>query len=55
MKNKRKIGLVLGPLLFVVIISIPTPENLAEITKSRSILAMAPQIVLGTMVWIITW
>jgi solute carrier family 13 (sodium-dependent dicarboxylate transporter), member 2/3/5 len=46
---------VLGAVLFMVIISIPAPESLGEITKSRSILTISPQIVLGTLVWMIAW
>src|SRR5215217_9088619 len=48
-------GLILGPLLFVVIIFIPTPQSIMEVNLEKPISHLAPQIALGTMIWMVIW
>jgi solute carrier family 13 (sodium-dependent dicarboxylate transporter), member 2/3/5 len=55
-KRKENIGLLLGPLLFVIIIFFPIPQSIiAEVNLDRSIFLLAPQIALGTMIWMVIW
>jgi solute carrier family 13 (sodium-dependent dicarboxylate transporter), member 2/3/5 len=55
-KRKENIGLLLGPLLFVIIIFFPIPQSIiAEVNLDRSIFPLAPQIALGTMIWMVIW
>jgi sodium-dependent dicarboxylate transporter 2/3/5 len=54
-KRNKKIGLVLGPVLFLVILLYPTPQGMENITKSKNLLPLSPQIALGTMIWMVTW
>lgn len=53
--KKENIGLILGPLLFVVAILVPIPESMAEIAADKSMPVIAPQLALGVMLWMIVW
>lgn len=48
-------GLILGPLLFVTVILVPTPQSMAKAAADKSLEAFAPQLALGTMVWMVVW
>ena len=48
-------GLILGPLLFVVIIFIPTPQSMIEVNLEKPISYLSPQIALGAMIWMVIW
>lgn len=48
-------GLILGPLLFVVIIFIPTPQSIIEVNLEKPIPHLSPQIALGAMIWMVIW
>lgn len=48
-------GLILGPLLFVVIIFIPTPQSIMEVNLGKPIPHLSPQIALGAMIWMVIW
>ncbi|HEY7569813.1 MAG TPA: SLC13 family permease [Nitrososphaeraceae archaeon] len=54
-KRNKKIGLLLGPTLFLVILLYPTPQGMENITKSKNLPPFSPQIALGTMIWMIIW
>ena len=57
-RKKGNIGLVLGPLLFIVIVFlIPTPQSMITVTLSRSnsLPVISPQIALGTTIWMLVW
>ena len=54
-KKKENMGLTLGPLLFVVIILIPTPQSMVEVNLEKPISHLSPQIALGAMIWIVIW
>src|ERR671914_1972212 len=54
-KKKENMGLILGPLLFVVIIFIPTPQSMMQLNLERSISPLSPQIALGAMLWMVVW
>ena len=54
--NRQRIGLILGPLLFAVIVLFPEPQSMVDIATSEGIeLTKAPQIALGTLAWVLTW
>lgn len=53
--NKRNLGLALGPLLFIVILAIPTPESMAEAAASKGMSDITPQLALGTLLWVLVW
>ena len=54
-KKKENMGLILGPLLFVVIIFIHTPQSMMEVNLEKPISHLSPQIALGTMIWMVIW
>jgi hypothetical protein len=54
-KKKENVGLILGPLLFVVIIFIPTPQSMIEVNLEKPISHLSPQIALGAMLWMVVW
>jgi solute carrier family 13 (sodium-dependent dicarboxylate transporter), member 2/3/5 len=54
-KKKENMGLTLGPLLFVVIILIPTPQSMVEVNLEKPISHLSPQIALGAMIWMVIW
>ena len=57
-RKKENIGLVLGPLLFIVIVFlVPTPQSMMNIALSRpnSLSLLSPQIALGTTIWMLVW
>lgn len=54
-KKMENVGLILGPLLFVVIILIPTPQSMMEINLEKPISHLSPQIALGAMIWMVIW
>src|SRR5918996_355162 len=55
LKKKENIGLILGPLLFVIVILIPTPQSMMQLNLERSISHLSPQIALGAMLWMVVW
>jgi sodium-dependent dicarboxylate transporter 2/3/5 len=57
-RKKENIGLVLGPLLFIVIVFlVPTPQSMMNVALSRpnSLSLLSPQIALGTTIWMLVW
>jgi len=59
--TKRRVGLVLGPLLFLVIVSIPEPQSMIDAAEEKSadlgydLPSKAPQIALATLFWVLVW
>ena len=54
-KKKENIGLVLGPVLFLAILLVPTPQGMESITRFKNLPPLSIQIALGTMVWMVIW
>jgi solute carrier family 13 (sodium-dependent dicarboxylate transporter), member 2/3/5 len=62
-RRKENIGLISGPLLFIIIIFIPLSEGTITSTTSNNIhtnsenisSSLSPRIALGTMVWMVIW
>ncbi|OGS42740.1 MAG: hypothetical protein A3K67_04995 [Euryarchaeota archaeon RBG_16_62_10] len=59
--TKQRIGLVLGPLLFLLIVLIPEPQSMIDAATDKSaetgadLPAKAPQIALATLFWVLVW
>ena len=54
--TKQRIGLILGPLLFIVIVVIPEPQSMVDAATSKGVdVVKAPQIALGTLAWVLVW
>ena len=57
-RKKENIGLVLGPLLFIVIVFlVPTPQSMISValSKHNSLPLLSPQIALATTIWMLSW
>lgn len=54
-KSNKNIGLVLGPVIFLVILFIPTPQDMGSVTRSKNLPPLSIQIALVTMVWMVIW
>ena len=55
LSRKENIGLIVGPLLFVATILIPVPTSMANAAIDNSLPTFAPQLALGTMLWMVVW
>jgi sodium-dependent dicarboxylate transporter 2/3/5 len=55
LSKKENIGLIVGPLLFVAIILTPVPNSMANAAVDNSVPTFAPQLALGTMLWMVVW
>ncbi len=53
--DKRRLGLVLGPALFLTVVLWPTPASMAAIASEVDVFDKAPQVALGTLLWVLSW
>src|SRR5512136_2458522 len=62
--NRQRIGLILGPLLFLIVVLWPTPQSMlnavhdvemADPGNPVDLPDRAPQIALGTLFWVLVW
>ena len=62
--NKQRIGLILGPMLFLLVVAWPTPQSMldavndietADPANPIDLPDRAPQIALGTLLWVLVW
>lgn len=55
--NKRRLGLILGPLLFLVIVLWPEPQSMLDVVSGlgTDVPEKSPQIALGTLLWVLVW
>ena len=53
--NKPRIGLILGPLIFVLMILAPEPQSMKDAAEIAGVNERAPLVALGTMLWVLTW
>lgn len=51
--DKKKIGLALGPIIFIIVMLIPEPQSMIDVAPAGN--EMAPQIALGMLIWILVW
>jgi sodium-dependent dicarboxylate transporter 2/3/5 len=52
---RRKLTLLLGPALFAAVVLVPTPPSAAAAAAAVGADALAPQIALGTLLWMLVW
>jgi sodium-dependent dicarboxylate transporter 2/3/5 len=56
MVTKQRLGLLLGPLIFLVFVLVPEPQSMVDAAKSiGDIPDKAPMIALGTLLWVLIW
>ena len=62
--NKQRIGLILGPTLFLLVVALPTPDSMldavhyietADPENPVDLPDRAPQLALGTLLWVLVW
>lgn len=53
--TKRRVGLILGPALFLILALMPEPSSMAEVVAEIDAPDRAPQIALGTLIWVLVW
>jgi len=55
--NRQRIGLILGPLLFLVSVLWPEPQSMVDVVSGlgTEMPAKSPQIALGTLIWVLVW
>ncbi len=51
----RRLSLILGPALFAGVVLLPTPPSAALAAASVGAAATAPQVALGTLLWMVVW
>jgi len=53
--TKQRLGLYLGPALFVTAVLIPPPSSMIDAARASGAPDWAPQLALGMLAWILTW
>ena len=53
--DRKRLGLYLGPLLFVIIMLIPEPQSMRDAAAAVGASSWAPQMALAMLVWILVW
>ncbi len=53
--TKQRLGLYLGPALFVAAVLIPPPSSMIDAARASGAPDWAPQLALGMLLWIIVW
>ncbi len=55
MVTKQRVGLVLGPLLFVIFLIVPEPQSMIDAVQDMAIAPpeKSPMIALGTLIWVL--
>ncbi len=53
--DRRRFGLVVGPLLFATVLLIPEPQSMIDAAISKGVTDRAPAIALATLLWVLIW
>jgi len=55
--SKQRIGLIVGPLLFAIVVLMPEPQSMLDSARGMvpHVADKSPQIALGTLAWVLTW
>src|SRR5690349_21154592 len=53
--GRRQVTLLLGPALFAAVVLVPTPPSAAAAAAAVGADGLAPQIALGTLLWMVAW
>lgn len=53
--TKQRIGLLLGPVLFLMTLAIPEPQSMVDAAGEKGVAAISPLVALGTLLWVLAW
>ena len=53
--TKRRLGLIIGPVLFLLIVVLPEPQSMIDAAEGMGVHPKSPQVALGTLAWVLTW
>src|SRR3972149_4351165 len=53
--SRQRIGLFLGPALFVAVLLVPIPASMADAARAVGAAAWAPMVAFGTLLWVLVW
>ena len=53
--DRRRLGLIIGPLVFVIVLLIPEPQSMVDAASAKGVTGNAPLIALATLFWVLTW
>ena len=53
--SRQRIGLFLGPALFVAFLLVPIPASMADAARAVGAAAWAPMVAFGTLLWVLVW
>ena len=53
--SKERIGLILGPLLFLVAVALPEPQSMIDAASDMAVPDKSPQVALATLLWVLVW
>jgi sodium-dependent dicarboxylate transporter 2/3/5 len=53
--DKRRVGLVVGPTLFLLVVLWPSPQSMVDAATTMGVFERAPQVALGTLLWVLSW
>src|SRR3989304_6974222 len=53
--SRQRIGLFLGPALFVAVLLVPIPAAMADAARAVGAAAWAPMVAFGTLLWVLVW
>jgi sodium-dependent dicarboxylate transporter 2/3/5 len=55
MVTKQRIGLILGPLMFLLFVLVPEPQSMIDAATPHDVIEKAPMIAFGTLFWVLIW
>lgn len=53
--TKQRVGLLLGPALFLVFVAMPEPQAMIDAATEKGVPEISPLIALGTLLWVLAW
>ena len=53
--TKQRVGLIIGPAIFLLLVLMPEPSSMAAVAEEVGAPDRAPQIALGTLLWVLVW
>ncbi len=55
MATKQRVGLILGPAMFLFFVVFPEPQSMIDAASPHGVIDKAPMIALGTLFWVLIW
>jgi len=53
--TKQRVGLIVGPLLFLLLVAMPEPQSMADAAAEKGVPGVSPLVALGTLLWVLAW